>query len=84
MKTKGRMNYFRYTSPRSQLAIASILGLVEVAFDASWLLKEPPAVTHSYPSREANVRVCKGSEDGSYVIGLLYPFVLTGKLNDSS
>ncbi|XP_034186753.2 metabotropic glutamate receptor 6 isoform X3 [Osmia lignaria lignaria] len=67
----------RYTSPRSQLAIASILGLVEVAFDASWLLKEPPAVTHSYPSREANVRVCKGSEDGSYVIGLLYPFVLT-------
>nr|XP_012154122.1 PREDICTED: metabotropic glutamate receptor-like isoform X3 [Megachile rotundata] len=67
----------RYTSPRSQLAIASILSMIEVAFDASWLLKEPPAVTHSYPSRDANVRVCKGSEDGSYVIGLLYPFVLT-------
>ena len=25
------------------------------------------------------MRVCRGSEDGSYVIGLLYPFLLTGE-----
>ncbi|CAK9832016.1 Metabotropic glutamate receptor [Anthophora retusa] len=67
----------RYTSPRSQLTIAAILALVEVAFDASWLTKEPPAVEHWYPTRDANVRVCRGSEDGSYVIGLVYPFLLT-------
>ncbi|XP_076754284.1 metabotropic glutamate receptor 6 [Xylocopa sonorina] len=67
----------RYTSPRSQLAIASILSLVEIAFDAGWLIKEPPAVDHWYPSRDANVRVCRGSEDGSYVVGLVYPFLLT-------
>ncbi|XP_076643046.1 LOW QUALITY PROTEIN: metabotropic glutamate receptor 6 [Halictus rubicundus] len=67
----------RYTSPRSQLTIAGILTLAEVVFDAIWLSKEPPAVTNSYPTREANVRICRGSEDGSYVIGLAYPFVLT-------
>ncbi|CAD1478179.1 unnamed protein product, partial [Heterotrigona itama] len=67
----------RFTSPKSQLTIASILVLAEVLFDGGWLLKEPPAIEHSYPSREANVRVCRGSEDGSYVIGLLYPFLLT-------
>ncbi|XP_076162365.1 metabotropic glutamate receptor 4 [Ptiloglossa arizonensis] len=67
----------RYTSPRSQLAIASILTLVEIAFDAAWLLKEPPAVASSYPSRDANLRICRGSENGSYVAGLLYPFLLT-------
>ncbi|KAF3428898.1 hypothetical protein E2986_12522 [Frieseomelitta varia] len=67
----------RFTSPTSQLTIASILVLIETAFDAGWLLKEPPAIEHSYPSRDANVRVCRDSEDGSYVIGLLYPFLLT-------
>ncbi|KOC68808.1 Metabotropic glutamate receptor [Habropoda laboriosa] len=67
----------RYTSPRSQLTIASILALVEIAFDASWLTKEPAAVEHWYPTRDANVRVCRGSEDGSYLIGLVYPFLLT-------
>ncbi|XP_076223959.1 metabotropic glutamate receptor-like [Nomia melanderi] len=67
----------RYTSPRSQLTIASVLTLVEIAFDVVWLLKEPPAVTSSYPSREANIRICRGSENGSYVIGLAYPFLLT-------
>lgn len=56
-----------------------MLTLAEIGFDTTWLLKEPPAVIHSYPSRDANVRVCRGSEDGSYVIGLLCPFVLTGK-----
>ncbi|XP_076239392.1 metabotropic glutamate receptor 4 [Calliopsis andreniformis] len=67
----------RYTSPRSQLTIATMLTLAEIAFDATWLLKEPPVVTHSFPIREANMRVCRGSENGSYVIGLLYPFLLT-------
>ncbi|XP_053971463.1 metabotropic glutamate receptor 6-like isoform X2 [Hylaeus volcanicus] len=67
----------RYTSPSSQLTIASILTLAEIAFDAVWLLNEPPAVTRSHPTRDANVRICRGSENGSYVAGLLYPFVLT-------
>ncbi|XP_015430249.1 PREDICTED: metabotropic glutamate receptor-like [Dufourea novaeangliae] len=67
----------RYTSPRSQLTIATILTFVEIAFDAAWLLKEPPAVTRAYPNRDSNVRICRGSENGSYVIGLVYPFVLT-------
>lgn len=59
------------------MTIASILVLVEIAFDVGWLFKEPPAIQRSYPSRDANVRVCRGSEDGSYVIGLIYPFLLT-------
>ncbi|XP_076662884.1 metabotropic glutamate receptor 6 isoform X2 [Andrena cerasifolii] len=67
----------RYTSPRSQLMIASMLTLAEIGCDAVWLIKQPPTVTHSHPTREANIRVCRGSEDGSYVIGLLYPFLLT-------
>ncbi|XP_076640477.1 metabotropic glutamate receptor 6 [Colletes latitarsis] len=67
----------RYTSPSSQLTIASILTLAEIIFDAAWLLKQPPAVIHSYPIRDANLRICRGSENGSYVTGLLYPFLLT-------
>ncbi|XP_043249724.1 metabotropic glutamate receptor 4-like [Colletes gigas] len=67
----------RYTSPSSQLTIASILTLAEILFDAAWLLKQPPAVIHSYPIRDANLRICRGSENGSYVTGLLYPFLLT-------
>ncbi|XP_017764397.1 PREDICTED: metabotropic glutamate receptor 6-like [Eufriesea mexicana] len=67
----------RFTSPKSQLTIASILVLVEIAFDAIRLFKQPPAVVHSHPSRDANTRICRGSEDGSYVIGLVYPFLLT-------
>lgn len=63
--------------------IASILILIEIVFDVSWLLKEPPAVEHSYSRRSANVRVCRGSENGSYVIGLFYPFLLTGKYNNT-
>lgn len=69
----------RYTSPRSQLMIASMLTLAEIACDAVWLIKQPPTVARSHPTREANIRVCRGSEDGSYVIGLLYPFLLTGE-----
>lgn len=63
--------------------IASILILIEIVFDAGWLLKELPTVEHSYSKRSANVRICRGSENGSYVIGLFYPFLLTGKYNNT-
>lgn len=59
-----------------------MLILIEIVFDVSWLLKEQPAVEHSYSRRSANVRICRGSENGSYVIGLFYPFLLTGKYNN--
>lgn len=43
-----------------------------------WLLLEPPAVAHVYPSRTRNVLVCQGSDGASYLVGLLYPSLLIG------
>ncbi|XP_069690823.1 metabotropic glutamate receptor 6-like isoform X3 [Periplaneta americana] len=68
----------RYTSPTSQLVITALLTSVEVVINVSWLMYEPPHVTHSFPTRESRLLICEGLDDYSYMVGLLYPFVLIG------
>ncbi|GFX59937.1 metabotropic glutamate receptor 3 [Trichonephila clavipes] len=46
--------------------------------NTTWLLYDRPAVTHMYPTREENVLICLGSDTASYLVGLIYPFVLIG------
>ncbi|KAG8179568.1 hypothetical protein JTE90_016136 [Oedothorax gibbosus] len=68
----------RYTSPKSQLVITALLVSVEGVINTTWLLYDRPAVTHMYPSRTENVLICVGSDTASYLVGLIYPFVLIG------
>ncbi|XP_021930539.1 metabotropic glutamate receptor 3-like isoform X2 [Zootermopsis nevadensis] len=68
----------RYTSPKSQLVITALLTSVEVVINVSWLMYEPPSVTHSFPTRESRMLICEGLDGYSYMVGLLYPFVLIG------
>ncbi|XP_043461432.1 metabotropic glutamate receptor 8-like isoform X2 [Leptopilina heterotoma] len=66
----------RYTSPKSQLIITGIFTLVEVIINSVWLIKLPPTVTDVFPSREIRLRICQGLDDSSYMVGLIYPFIL--------
>ncbi|XP_066587920.1 metabotropic glutamate receptor 3-like isoform X1 [Prorops nasuta] len=68
----------RYTSPKSQLLITGILTSVEVIINAIWLIRVPPSVAHAYPTRDSRLRICHGLDDRSYMIGLIYPFILIG------
>ncbi|XP_067127644.1 metabotropic glutamate receptor 3-like isoform X1 [Centruroides vittatus] len=68
----------RYTSPQSQLIITAVLVSIEVIINTIWLLYDRPAVTRIHPSREANLLICLGSDTPSYLVGLIYPFVLIG------
>ncbi|XP_076315691.1 metabotropic glutamate receptor 3-like [Tachypleus tridentatus] len=68
----------RYTSPRSQLVITAILVSVEVIITTLWLLYDRPTVSHIHPTRKENILICRGSDKPSYLIGLIYPFVLIG------
>lgn len=70
----------RYTSPKSQLVITALLTSVEIVINVSWLMYEPPSVTHSFPTRESRLLICEGLENYSYMVGLLYPFVLIGNI----
>jgi hypothetical protein len=76
------MHYYlhRYTSPKSQLVITALLTSVEVVINVSWLMYEPPSVTHSFPTRESCMLICEGLDGYSYMVGLLYPFVLIGNI----
>ncbi|XP_046477673.1 metabotropic glutamate receptor 6 isoform X1 [Neodiprion pinetum] len=66
----------RYTSPKSQLIITGLLTSIEVVINAVWLMKVPPSVNHIYPSRDVRLRICRGLEDRSYMVGLIYPCFL--------
>ncbi|XP_048505031.1 metabotropic glutamate receptor 6-like isoform X2 [Athalia rosae] len=66
----------RYTSPNSQLIITGMLTLVEVLINAIWLSQVPPSVTHNYPTRDTRIRMCRGLDDHSFMVGLSYPFLL--------
>ncbi|GLH05978.1 Metabotropic glutamate receptor, partial [Gryllus bimaculatus] len=70
--------YTLYTSPKSQLLITAGLTSVEVVINLSWLLYVPPQVTHVFPTREERFLICEGLNDHSYMVSLLYPFVLIG------
>ncbi|XP_015175379.1 PREDICTED: metabotropic glutamate receptor-like [Polistes dominula] len=66
----------RYTSPKSQLLITGILIILEIIVNITWLVTVPPWVTHVYPTRDTRLRICQGLDDTSYMISLIYPFVL--------
>ncbi|GAB6031368.1 hypothetical protein CHUAL_009152 [Chamberlinius hualienensis] len=68
----------RYISPASQVIITIILTSAEVIINAAWLILHPPNAIYIYPSRDETVLICSGSEDTSYLVGLIYPFVLIG------
>ncbi|XP_054719019.1 metabotropic glutamate receptor 3-like [Uloborus diversus] len=68
----------RCTSPKSQLIITALLVSVEGIINTTWLLYDRPAVAHMYPTREENVLICLGSDTASYLVGLIYPFILIG------
>ncbi|KAI1309456.1 Metabotropic glutamate receptor 4 [Halotydeus destructor] len=68
----------RYTSPQSQLVITAFLAFVEVFINVIWLIYDRPTVGHVYPTREENVLICTGSDNASYLVGLVYPLVLIG------
>ncbi|KAG1685960.1 Metabotropic glutamate receptor 8 [Nymphon striatum] len=66
----------KYTSPQSQLVITTVLVSVEIIVNGTWLIYNNPKVTYTYPKRNKNVLICTGSEDASYLVGLIYPFIL--------
>ncbi|XP_058793488.1 metabotropic glutamate receptor 7-like isoform X2 [Phymastichus coffea] len=66
----------RYTSPRSQLIITCILIVIEILINGTWLLKAPPSAIYTFPTRDVRLRICQGFDDRSYMIGLIYPFIL--------
>ncbi|KAL2735883.1 metabotropic glutamate receptor 4 isoform X1 [Vespula squamosa] len=66
----------RYTSPKSQLLITGILILLEVIVNVTLLVKVPPRVKHIYPTRDTKIKICQGLDDRSYIVSLIYPFVL--------
>ncbi|KAF7380975.1 hypothetical protein HZH68_015850 [Vespula germanica] len=68
----------RYTSPKSQLLITGILILLEVIVNVILLIMVPPRVKHIYPTRDTKIKICQGLDDRSYIVSLIYPFVLIG------
>lgn len=69
----------RYTSPKSQLLITGILILLEVIVNVMLLVSVPPRVKYVYPTRDTKLKICQGLDERSYMISLIYPFVLIGK-----
>lgn len=73
---RGRRQKPKYTSPKSQLMIAAALMSVEAVINATWLMYDNPSTDHQYPSNDKNILICSGSDNASYLLGLLYPFLL--------
>ena len=66
----------KYTSPKSQLIITGMLIAPEIVILGVWLILELPDVHDIFPTRGERLRVCKGADDASYLIALVYPFML--------
>jgi hypothetical protein len=81
MKTRRRRSCQKpkYTSPQSQLVITALLVSIEIITNAVWLIHDKPDVAHVYPTREENVLICLGSDNKSYLVGLIYPSILIGE-----
>lgn len=69
----------KFTSPRSQLIITGLLILVEVVINIFWFFFEPPDTVLIFPNRETALLICLGSDHTTYLIGLIYPFLLICK-----
>lgn len=68
----------RFTSPRSQLIITTLLIFVEVFINIVWFFYTPPNIKLVYSSRENALLICSGSDHITYLFGLIYPLVLIG------
>ncbi|XP_057342026.1 metabotropic glutamate receptor 3-like isoform X2 [Microplitis mediator] len=66
----------KYTSPQSQIIITGLLTSVEIIINAVSLYRVPASLVHLYPTRDRKLRICRGLDNESYLIGLIYPFVL--------
>jgi metabotropic X receptor len=66
----------RFISPRSQILIVSMLCIIEVLILAVWMVFDHPATAYIYPSRYQKILVCRGAQGFSFLIVLVYPFVL--------
>lgn len=69
-------NKARFTSPGSQLLIASFLIFGECVILAIWLGAVQPAVIPTYPSPAEKVLVCFGMLGTGTLVPLIYPFLL--------
>ncbi|XP_063611508.1 metabotropic glutamate receptor-like [Penaeus indicus] len=76
-KNPGKPHKAKYTSPRSQMVIVTLLVSVEVIINISWLVYYSPSTKHLC-SRDTKyrIRICNGLDDYSYIVGLIYPLVL--------
>ncbi|XP_054710934.1 metabotropic glutamate receptor-like [Uloborus diversus] len=66
-----------FISPKSQLAIASVLISVQVIGTAVWFLLEPPGIRQYYPDGKRNQVILKCSiRDSSFLLSLIYNMLL--------
>lgn len=68
----------KFTSPQSQLIIAGLLIFVEIALNVFWIFYDPPNTMFVYPNRDTALLICSGSDQTSYLYGLVYPLILIG------
>ncbi|XP_064642752.1 metabotropic glutamate receptor 2-like [Lineus longissimus] len=66
----------RFISPRSQLLIITMLCIIEVIILTVWMVVDHPGTAYIYPTRYQKVLVCQGAQGFSFLIALVYPFVL--------
>lgn len=66
-----------FISPRSQIAIASILISIQIVFTVIWLVLEPPGTRHYFPYNKRNevILKCK-TRDISFLVSLIYNMLL--------
>lgn len=66
-----------FISPKSQLAIASVLISVQVIGTLVWFMVEPPGIRQYYPDGKRNQVILKCSiRDSSFLLSLIYNMLL--------
>ncbi|XP_054706749.1 metabotropic glutamate receptor-like [Uloborus diversus] len=66
-----------YEGRQSSVTFALILVSIEGILNLTWLLHDEPATSHLYPTWEDKILICKGADSARYLVGLIYPFLLT-------
>lgn len=69
----------KFISPRSQLVITFLLIVIEILINLLWMVYDPPDTAKVYPNRDTAILICSGSDQTSYLLGLVYPLVLICK-----
>ncbi|XP_027196732.2 metabotropic glutamate receptor 2-like isoform X2 [Dermatophagoides pteronyssinus] len=68
----------KFTSPQSQLVITFLLISVQILINIFWFFHTPPDIKLVYSNREIAWLICSRSDHLSYLISLIYPFILIG------